>query len=210
MLQKNYQIEMVLISLTYSSSFSLDVWFSQSSYTCLLSEIALIGDSVFKIKASTADPAKRLIYSIVSSSPFVYLPNSCEGQIKLSQNADRIAQLRSDNTRRVAITLKAQFQDDSRKSAQVRINLIALKLNYGDKYVSSVLSNLRSLVKSDNIFRAVSRRYPAFKRLHRVLMQGSLKSKAVSKAGVTFLRVVKEITKRIIQEFSGKSVSKRM
>ena len=140
----------------------------------------------------------------------MYLPNSCEGQIKLSQNADRIAQLRSDNTRRVAITLKAQFQDDSRKSAQVRINLIALKLNYGDKYVSSVLSNLRSLVKSDNIFRAVSRRYPAFKRLHRVLMQGSLKSKAVSKAGVTFLRVVKEITKRIIQEFSGKSVSKHI
>ena len=183
--------------------FLIDVWFSQPSFTCLLSETAVIGDFVFKVKALTANPSQKLIYSITSKSPFVFLPRSNEGRIKLSQNADKIAPLVS-GTRRASITLRVAFQDNSRIFVEVKINLIVLKLGYGDKYVDSVTSNFRNLVKDDNIFRKVTTKYPVFKRLHRILMRGSPESRAVSKAGVGFLRVVREIIKRIIQEFSGK------
>ena len=120
---------------------------------------------------------------------------------------DRIAPLRSDNTRRVTIIIRAAFQDDVRKSALVTLNLIALRYNYGDKYVSPVISNINNLVKPDNIFRATTQRYPVFKRLHRVILQATAKCKAISLAGVTFLRVKTEITKRILREFKGENVT---
>ena len=153
-------------------------------------------------------PNKRLIYSIITGGKFVFIPRASEGLVKLSQTMDdRVAPLGSDNTRRATIIIKAVLQDDVTKSAQVTVNLIALRYNYGDKYVSPVVTNINNLVKPDNIFRATTQRYPVFKRFHRVLMQATAKCKAISLAAVTFLRVKTEIIKRILQEFKGENVT---
>ena len=158
------------------------------------------------MKALTTVPNKRVIYSITIGGKFAFLPNANEGLVKLSQNIDRVTVLRTDNTRRTTITIKAVLQDDFTKSAQVTVNLIALRFNFGDKYVSTVLNNINNLVKPDNIFRATTVKYPMFKKFHRVLMQATPRCKAISSAGVTFLRVKTEITKRILQEFAGKNL----
>ena len=110
--------------------------------------------------------------------------------------------MEQDNTRRLQVIVVVTLPGG--KFETVAIKFIILIKGFGDGLIGDMLINIKGLLKDDNIFRDVSRNYPIYRKLHRLLMRGTSKSKAISKASVLFQRILRALIKKVLERLGGK------
>lgn len=178
--------------------FSLSDLFKQ----CILSEIAATNEVIFRFKTSETTSVFSLV---INERPFLttfVVADAFKGTIKLVRSLlDSSLTWRSDNTVR-ATGILTQTKGGLILN-RISIEFIILKEGYADALLSNVISSVATLAKPNNPFRATSARYPIYKKLHRILMQGTKRAKETSLAECKFESAFKALVKLILNQLQG-------
>ena len=169
--------------------------------TCLISETVPVDDPLLKLRTKLNNPNKTAVYTVQDNGGFVSIPRRRRGVLKLIKNL-RLLALGQDNTRRLQVIVVATLPTGT--SETFTISFIAVKEGFGDILLNDILPGIKNLVNEDNIFRPVSTKYPIYKKLHRILLRATVRSRSVSRAQIRFLRALKLLIKKILVALGGK------
>ncbi|XP_028393408.1 lactoperoxidase-like [Dendronephthya gigantea] len=173
---------------------------AQLSQQCIISQIAKRNDIIYKFKTSEKASIFSLIVTDTRYRDTFAIGDPTRGTIRLRKSLLGIRSWRSDNTCRIGIRLTQRNQKYGFVINTVNIEFIVLRRGFADHLLSKIIANVRNMAKPSNPFRPTSSRFPWPQKFHRILMQGTPRSKQTSLAECKFQEAFARLVRLIIRE----------
>ncbi|XP_028398562.1 eosinophil peroxidase-like [Dendronephthya gigantea] len=187
---------MNLISVVVFLAFISPSQSARYSQQCIISEIARENEIIYRFKT----PEEASIFSIeVTDSSYrdtFSLSDANKGTIKLAKSFLGILNWRTDKTCRIMIVLTQTKGTEVINT--IDIEFIVLKEGFANDLLPRIIENVKNLAKPSNPFRPTTNTFPWPKKFHRILLQGTAKSKNTSLAECNFGAAINQLFKLIL------------
>ena len=183
----------IIILLSYLISGSIKY--------CIFSEITFVNEIIFKFKSPEAGSIFSLV---VNESPFqntFAIDDARKGTIKLRRSLRGIMGA-TERTKIISAQLRIAKNGILFKTLEIKFYI--LKEGWADGLLADIIASVPTLAKPSNPFRQTSTRFPWYKKLHSIMMQGTRRSKASSLAECKFVSAYKLLIKTILTKLQGK------
>ncbi|XP_028391818.1 lactoperoxidase-like [Dendronephthya gigantea] len=174
---------------------------AQLSQQCIISQIAKRNDIIYKFKTSEKASIFSLIVTDTRYRDTFAIGDPTRGTIRLRKSLLGIRSWRSDNTCRIGIRLTQRNQKYGFVINTVNIEFIVLRRGFADRLLSKIIANVKYMAKPSNPFRPTSSRFPWPQKFHRILMQGTPRSKQTSLAECKFQEAFARLVRLIRFKF---------